>query len=63
VIHIFTRDGGHLYFSNEILGFKRLRHLLLKSFPHLSYQVEHLLTDLTDPGEEQLYLAYLRNKD
>ncbi len=63
VIHIFTLEGDHLFFSDEILKFKQLKRLLLKSYPHLSYQVEHLLTDSTDPEEEKLYLAYLRNQD
>jgi hypothetical protein len=56
LVHIFTSDGKHFAFSNEMVHFKQLNNLLQKMYPEKVKIIDHLLKNFKEQNED----AFLR---
>jgi hypothetical protein len=62
VIHIFTVNYQHFYFSNELVRFYLQVKLLEKYYYDKFRRIDHLLKEFSDKDESSYYLEYLQNK-
>lgn len=63
VLHLFTVDNRHFYFSNELLRFKQLVPLLEKRYRWRFRRIDHLLRNFRNRDDEgDFYSEYLHNK-
>lgn len=61
VLHLFTMDNRHFYFSNELIRFRQLVRLLEARYPSRFRRIDHLLKNFREQGESAFYQEYLRN--